>query len=84
MNPDKKGSWGAFVQSGENFEMLESMGAELSKRIGCPVHYPAYNKRLFECRCLIPFPMFAVENAYRTGNWKQIIERHDQGRQDGD
>lgn len=77
--PDQQGSWGAFVQGGEQFELLDRMGAELSKHIGCPVHYPAYNKRLFECHCLIPFPVFAVEGAYTTGDWSQIVERHQQG-----
>jgi len=67
--------WGAYVQNG-NLEEIEELGAELSVRIDCPVHYPAYNKNIFECRCGVIFPLYLVKGK----NWKLIIEKHEMER----
>ena len=67
-----KGSWGAYVQAG-NFEQVDSLGSELSIRIDCAVHYPAYNKNLFECKCGVIFPLYMVAGR----DWDVIIKRHE-------
>ena len=63
--------WGAYTQPGLD-EEIDSLGARLSVEIGCPVHYPAYNKNLFECRCGVIFPLYLV----RGGNWELIKQKH--------
>ena len=65
-------TWGAYTQQGDLAE-IDSLGSELSMRINCPVHYPAYNKNLFECRCGVIFPLYIV----RGNDWDTIIKKHD-------
>ena len=65
-------TWGAYTQSG-NLEEIDALGAELSVRINCPVHYPAYNKNIFECMCGVIFPLYVV----RGKNWADIIKKHE-------
>ena len=64
-------SWGAYVQNG-NMEEVESLGCELSLALHCAVHYPAFNKPLFECECGVVFPIYVV----KTRNWNNIINKH--------
>ena len=42
---------------------VERLGKKLNLAIGCPVHYPAFGKRLFECKCGVIFPLFVVEGS---------------------
>lgn len=67
--------WGAYMQPGLT-EEIDSLGAELSKRIHCAVHYPAYNKNLFECRCGVIFPLYVIKGR----NWNLIIQKHEDER----
>jgi hypothetical protein len=69
-------SWGAFIQGGDEWEKINTAGLALNKAINCSVHYPAYNKRLFECSCDICFPVFMVDIAMQTGDWSMIIDKH--------
>jgi len=64
-------AWGAYQQPGLS-EEIDSLGSELSVVIGCPVHYPAYNKNLFECRCGVIFPLYVVKGR----NWQVIKQKH--------
>ena len=80
VSPDVQGSWGAYVQGGENLQRLDLMGSELSVRLDCPVHYPAFNKRLFECKCGKTFPVFMVDAAMQTEDWSQVEHIHENGR----
>ena len=64
-------SWGAYVQQGK-LEELDQLGSRLSIEIGCPVHFPAYNKNLFECMCGVVFPLYLVKGQ----NWAMIKEKH--------
>jgi len=64
-------TWGAYVQSG-NLDEIDSLGKELSLKLDCPVHYPAHNKNLFECRCGVIFPLYVVKGE----NWQEIIRKH--------
>ena len=68
-------NWGYYMQGYKSRE-LDKIGSQLSIQLNCPVHYPAYEKRLFECKCGITFPYFAVENAVESGDWAQIMNRH--------
>ena len=68
-------TWGAYVQQG-NFDEVDELGAELSRRLNCPVHYPAYNKNLFECKCGVIFPLYMVKGR----DWNSIIVRHSEER----
>jgi hypothetical protein len=64
-------AWGAYTQSGFG-EELDYLGSKLSIEIGCPVHFPAYNKNLFECMCGVIFPLYLV----RGQNWDLIRQKH--------
>ena len=68
-------SWGAYTQGGK-LQHLESIGRALNLYIKCPVHFPAYDKRLFECKCGVIFPMWQVEAAIMTGDWSAIDLLH--------
>jgi hypothetical protein len=70
------GNWGAYMQQG-NLEELNKCGGELSIKIKCPVHYPAFNKPYFECKCNVVFPDYAIKGALSTGNWSDIINKHE-------
>ena len=63
--------WGAYVQSGK-LQEVDQLGSELSLAIHCPVHFPAYGKNLFECKCGVVFPLYLV----KTKNWEVIIQKH--------
>jgi len=67
--------WGVYNQPGFSQE-IDSLGARLSVEIDCPVHYPAYNKNLFECRCGVIFPLYLVKGQ----DWGLIKQRHIEGR----
>ena len=71
-------AWGAYVQQG-NLEELDMLGSELSKVLHCPVHYPAWNKNMFECKCEITFPVYMVKAAVETKDWSSVIEIHKNG-----
>ena len=73
------GSWGYYMQGNNNQQRLEHTGAELSSVLGCPVHYPAFNKHVFECKCGVLFPMFVVEAALDSGDWSAIQNHHKEG-----
>ncbi len=67
--------WGAYIQSGK-LQEVDQLGSELSLVIHCAVHYPAYNKNLFERKCGVVFPLYLV----KTKNWEVIIQKHDKER----
>lgn len=64
-------NWSVNIQQGPNEEIC-GLGSKLSVEIGCPVHYPAYNKNLFECACGVIFPLYMVKG----GNWEVIRQKH--------
>ena len=68
-------AWGAYVQSGK-LQEVDQLGSELSLAIHCAVHYPAYNKNLFECMCGVVFPLYLV----KTKNWEMITQKHEEER----
>ena len=68
-------TWGAYIQPGLS-EELDSLGSKLSVEIGCAVHYPAYNKHLFECRCGVIFPVYLVKG----GDWEVVRRKHEEER----
>jgi len=51
---------------------IDELGTELSLQIGCPVHFPAFGKNLFECRCGVIFPVYLV----KAKNWELIRRKH--------
>jgi len=64
-------TWGAYIQPGLD-EKIDQIGSKLSVVINCPVHYPAYGKRMYECKCGVIFPVYML-----TGdNWNVIIKKH--------
>jgi len=67
-------TWGAYVQQG-NLQEIEMLGSQLSKEISCPVHYPAWNKNMFECKCNITFPYYIV----KAKDWDRVREIHKNG-----
>jgi hypothetical protein len=68
--------WGYYMQGGEGTQEIELLGSQLSVAIGCTVHYPAFGKRIYECRCGVLFPTFSVQAAFEKKDWKPILEHH--------
>ena len=66
---------GYFLQGNDQMEEVDELGKQLSIVIGCPVHYPAYGKRLFECECGIIYPLYVVSG----GDWETIKQKHTGG-----
>lgn len=66
--------WGYYMQSNQAWLEIDELGSKLSIEIGCPVHYPAFGKRLFECRCGVIFPVYLVAGR----NWDLIRHRHEE------
>lgn len=73
------GSWGYFLQGQELQQRVELLGSKLSLHLHCPVHYPAWGKRLFECKCGVLFPVWAVEAAVASGDWSEVDKLHKEG-----
>jgi hypothetical protein len=73
------GSWGYYLQGNGAQHEIDRAGSELSIHLDCPVHYPAYGKRLDECRCGVTFPVFAVDGALASGDWTLIDKQHKEG-----
>lgn len=73
------GSWGYYQQGNGHQQELDRWGSTLSTKLGCPVHYPAYGKRLFECRCGVTFPVFVVQGALESGDWSAVLKQHKEG-----
>ena len=73
-------AWGSYLQHAQNggWEELNNMGLELSRRIHCAVHYPAFDKPFFECRCGVAFPSYVVHGAINMHDWSAVIEKHKQ------
>lgn len=69
--------WNAIQHQGD-WELVDSLGRDLSAILHCPVRYCAvhYDKPIYECRHLVAFPKFAVQIAQETGDWSQIMQRH--------
>jgi len=63
--------WGAYMQGGFS-EEVDSLGAMLSVEIDCPVHYPAFNKNLFECKHGVVLPYYVVA----AKDWDKIRKVH--------
>jgi len=64
-------TWGSYIQD-KKFEELDQLGSQLSLELDCAVHYPAYNKNLFECECGVIFPLYLV----RSRNWELMRKKH--------
>lgn len=75
MTPKTTG-WGYYVQGGEQTQLLDACASQLSIKIGCVVHYPAWNKRLFECECGVLFPVWMVEHAVNSSDWDEVLRIH--------
>jgi len=65
-------AWGAYIQQGLSKE-LEMAGSQLSIEIDCPVHYPAYDKNLFECKHGVLFPVWIPFGQ----NWDIARQKHE-------
>ena len=68
-------NWGSYLQGNAQTRQIDEMGSKLSVLLKCAVHYPAYDKRIFECKCGVTFPLFILEG--QTD--EQIIQRHQEG-----
>lgn len=68
--------WGFYVQGSDQMQEVMGLGAQLSLAIGCPVHYPAFDKNLFECKCGVIFPLYFLKGH----SWEEIKEFHNKER----
>lgn len=66
--------WGFFMQGSDQQIEIDELGRDLSLAIHCPVHYPAYNKNLFECECGVIFPVYVLKGH----TWEWIRNFHEQ------
>lgn len=64
-------TWGYYIQQGLD-EKIDRLGSKLSIELNCPVHYPAYGKKLFECKCGKVFPVYVVQQE----DWEGMKEKH--------
>jgi len=64
--------WGYFIQGGDA-EYVDAAGVKLNLAISCDIHYPAFNKRMFECKCGRIFPVWMVQ-AYDEDTLRKIHE----------
>jgi hypothetical protein len=71
--------WGYFQQGSDQWLETEELGAKLSDILGCPVHYPAFGKNLFECKCGVIFPKYVVKYCAESCQWQPILDKHSQG-----
>ncbi|KKL49740.1 hypothetical protein LCGC14_2312510 [marine sediment metagenome] len=70
------GVWGYFIQGSDQQLEAEELGSILSVKLGCAVHYPAYNKPLYECLCGITFPISIVKHCRKVMDWGYVLEKH--------
>ena len=68
-------NWGSYIQGNTQTRQIDEMGSKLSLMLKCAVHYPAYDKRIFECKCGVLFPVFMLEG--QTD--EEIIKHHKEG-----
>ena len=66
--------WGYHQQMSQGWLEIDELGSQLSIELGCPVHYPAFGKRLFECKCGVIFPAYLV--AWK--NWDLMRKKHEE------
>lgn len=71
------GSWGYYLQGTKQIVEVDQLGSELSIQIGCAVHYPAWGKNLFECKCGVIFPLYLVKSM----DWELLRKKHEEERQ---
>lgn len=64
--------WGYYQQHSYQMQEVDELGSQLSIEIACPVHYPAFGKRLFECKCGVVFPVYLVAGK----DWKMLKRKH--------
>ena len=68
-------NWGFNLQGNTQTQSIDKLGSKLSVMLECAVHYPAYDKRIFECKCGVLFPLFMLEGQ----SPEQIISHHQEG-----
>ncbi len=74
MKSDTSG-WGFYEQGSDQLQEIMELGDKLNLAIDCPVHYPAFGKRLFECHCNMIFPAYVV----RGNTSAKLKEFHTRG-----
>ena len=68
--------WGQYIQGSDQQQEVDELGTKLSEVLHCPVHYPAFGKNLFECRCGVIFPLYLL----RSGKWDMVRRKHEEER----
>lgn len=59
----------------ESLEKINEIGVRLSKELGCPIFYPAFEKKLFACiRHHVTFPYFRLMG---SDDWSWIHAKHE-------
>jgi len=69
--------WGEYMADRWAFDEVNELGSRLSVVLDCPVRYPAFSKRLFECKCGVVFPVYLVASK----DWKMLKNKHIEERQ---
>lgn len=55
--------WGYFQQGSDQLQEVMELGDKLNTAINCPIHYPAFGKNIFECKCNRLFPIYVVRGS---------------------
>ena len=71
--------WGYFQQGSDQMHEIMELGELLNSKIDCPVHYPAFGKNLFECKCNVIFPVYMVKGARAVDIWDLVYQVHAEG-----
>lgn len=66
--------WGHYIQGSDQQMEVDELGSKLSVVLDCPVHFPAWGKNMFECKCGVIFPLYLVKG----GDWDVIKKRHNE------
>ena len=70
--------WGYYMQGSDQLVEVDELGSQLSLIIGCAVHYPAYAKNMFECRCGVCFPVGLVRGFIKYDKPIELLHKHEQ------
>lgn len=70
--------WGYSIRGSDQLVEVDELGTRLSLEIDCAVHYPAFGKHIFECKCGVLFPVYFL----KYGDWETVKKKHEGGNDD--
>lgn len=68
--------WGYTMQGNAEWEEIDQLGIYLNLTIDCAIHYPAFGKRLFECKHGVIFPVYVVKQYFKFDGQLELKSKH--------